>query len=353
MTKPSEPPYRLRVTAGPLAGARFPLGDSVTIGRSSQVEIFVADAGVSRRHAKVFPTPDGHVLIDLGSANGTLVDGEAISERTLRDGLAFTVGGTTFVYEQATATQPYASARGVYAVSKGDEGATLDRTVVALASGDQPAPRRKAAEADGDEDGWKRVETNYADGSPYRGDLIGDVILYRNLRLRMLRTKNVQATVRQKFEELDTRLRTTRSRSDDPTCSRVFARFACSFPARLRFSKTEGGGFPVEVCDFGVGGARLKCGSLMLDLDELTWLAIDLVSGQGSRTIVFTSRVVWLRNNELGMVFSGAPGWSRHSGGAEAEDTLLVDRDRVPAAKQITRPIHLRLAGNADSSTDT
>ncbi len=342
-------PFRLRVTAGPLTGARFPLSDSVTIGRSSQVEIFVADAGVSRRHAKVFPTPDGHVLIDLGSANGTLVEGAPVSERRLEDGVAFTVGGTTFVYERATATQPYATDRGVYAVRKGEEGAALERTVVALAGTDRPAPRAKLAALDKGDEGWKRIETRYADGSPYPGDLISDVILYRNLRLRMLRTKNVQAAVRQKFEELDARLRTTRSRSDDPTCSRVFARFACSFPGRLRFNKTEGGGFPVEVCDFGVGGARLKCGSIMLDLDELTWLAIDLVSAQGSRTIVFTSRVVWMRNNELGMVFSGAPGWSRHSGGAEAEDTLLVDRDRVPATRQITRPIHLRLAGNGDT----
>jgi hypothetical protein len=316
------------------------------------VEIFVADAGVSRRHAKVFPTPEGHVLIDLGSANGTLVDGATVSEHSLADGMAFTVGGTTFVYERATTTRPFAPDRGVYAVSSERGGAPVERTVVSLAPAEHQEGQTSAPSGTTPQPALKRIEATYADGVSYNGDLIGDVILYRNLRLRFLRSREIAPPVRRKFEELDSRLRMAPSRSDDPTCARVFARFSCSFPALLRFSRTDDGGFPVEVVDFGVGGARIKCGSIMLDLDELTWLAIDLVSGAGSKTIVFTSRVVWMRTGELGMVFSGAPGWSRHSGGSEAEDTLLVDRDRVPAARarEITRPIRLRLAGNGDAA---
>src|SRR5688572_7124693 len=89
--------FQLEAATGPLKGARFPLVDAVTIGRSSQVEIFIADADVSRRHAKVMALPDGgHVLIDLGSANGTRVDSQTIAEHRLQAGDTFTIGGTTF-----------------------------------------------------------------------------------------------------------------------------------------------------------------------------------------------------------------------------------------------------------------
>jgi hypothetical protein len=356
--------YRLKVTAGPLKGARFPLAETLTIGRSSQVEVFLADAGVSRRHAKVFPLPDGgHVVIDLGSANGTRIDGEPISEHRLEVGQAFTVGSTTFEYEIAVATSPVAPDRGVYAV-KGAPGSAIERTVVALPHED-PAARAEARSkrptasqlpvagaepsakkpADTPQDGWKRIDAVSPDGGIYGGDLVSDVILYRNLRLRFVRGDSMPPTVRTSFEALEDRLRAPATERNDPDRSREFARYVVAFPAQLRLHRGEDHGVPVEVRDFGVGGARVECGDVLLDLDELTWLAIDLVGPTGARTIVFTARVVWLQAGEMGLVFSGAPGWARHSGNTEAEDTLVLEREELAAAAR-PRPVKLRLASS-------
>src|SRR5690606_25864462 len=154
--------------------------------------------------------------------------------------------------------------------------------------------------------------------------------------------------VRTSFEALEERLRSPSTERDDPDRSREFARYVVSFPAQLRFHRGEGSGVPVEVRDFGVGGARrARGGGFLLDLDELTWLAVDLVGPTGARTIVFTARVVWMQAGEMGLVFSGAPGWARHSGNTEVEDTLVLDRDEVPAARsERARPVKLRLASS-------
>ena len=53
------------------------------------------DEGVSRRHARVTPVADGALLADLGSQNGTFVDGDKVSERVLKEGMKIRVGQTT------------------------------------------------------------------------------------------------------------------------------------------------------------------------------------------------------------------------------------------------------------------
>lgn len=68
-------------------GERFVLRDGVTsIGRLPECDIALGDANVSRRHAEIQPRGDGFVLVDLGSTNGTTVNGVPIRERDLRDG---------------------------------------------------------------------------------------------------------------------------------------------------------------------------------------------------------------------------------------------------------------------------
>ena len=83
--------------------------DAVTLGRSPECELALADAGVSRRHAQVRRAPDGGWLVaDLGSTNGTKVNGLRISgERVLEDGDEITVGSTSLRFEaRARATNP-------------------------------------------------------------------------------------------------------------------------------------------------------------------------------------------------------------------------------------------------------
>ncbi len=66
----------------------------VTIGRLPECDVVVDDAGASRQHAEVRRTDGGFALSDLGSTNGTLVNGAPIQEHLLEDGDRITIGET-------------------------------------------------------------------------------------------------------------------------------------------------------------------------------------------------------------------------------------------------------------------
>jgi hypothetical protein len=84
-------------------GRRVALGDDpVTIGRMPDCQVMLADANVSRRHAEVRRAEDGgggHVVVDLGSTNGTKVNGVGIRSHRLQHGDEITVGGARLRYE--------------------------------------------------------------------------------------------------------------------------------------------------------------------------------------------------------------------------------------------------------------
>jgi hypothetical protein len=72
----------LAIDSGSLAGQRFQLVDHVRIGRSAECELYLDDKYVSSRrpHAELVHQPDGTwLLTDLGSTNGTYVDGVRIA----------------------------------------------------------------------------------------------------------------------------------------------------------------------------------------------------------------------------------------------------------------------------------
>ena len=94
------------VIAGGTVGMMYKLTrDDIYIGRANDAEIRVDDEGVSRRHARVSLTPGQQViLVDLGSTNGTYVNGQKIGEQVLRDGDKVQIGSTTvlkFSYQDA------------------------------------------------------------------------------------------------------------------------------------------------------------------------------------------------------------------------------------------------------------
>ncbi|GIU98810.1 MAG: phosphopeptide-binding protein [Actinomycetota bacterium] len=78
----------------------FRLGQAATIGRLPACEIVLSDPAVSRRHARIVRRGDAFVLIDLGSTNGTLVNGEPVGERELQDGDRITVGTTVLEFRR-------------------------------------------------------------------------------------------------------------------------------------------------------------------------------------------------------------------------------------------------------------
>lgn len=74
-------------------GARVPLGDAVTIGRSPASTIRLEDRSVSRTHARVTLAGGAATVEDAGSSHGTLVDGRPVAGPTpLRDGAVLAVG---------------------------------------------------------------------------------------------------------------------------------------------------------------------------------------------------------------------------------------------------------------------
>jgi FhaA, N-terminal domain/FHA domain len=83
------------------SGQRIPLGDRpVTIGRLGDCTVPLNDQNVSRRHAQISPGQGAYVVVDLGSTNGTMVNGSRINgEQRLSDGDILSFGSTSVRFE--------------------------------------------------------------------------------------------------------------------------------------------------------------------------------------------------------------------------------------------------------------
>ena len=88
----------LKVIAGARQGINLPLSSSVpvVIGRK-RGGLVIDDPMVSSTHAQIVPRDDGWVLQDLGSTNGTMVDGRLVREEVLRPGAEIAIGSTRLV----------------------------------------------------------------------------------------------------------------------------------------------------------------------------------------------------------------------------------------------------------------
>jgi pSer/pThr/pTyr-binding forkhead associated (FHA) protein len=71
------------------------------IGRSRECEVRLEDSNASRRHAELRQEGATYWISDLGSTNGTEVNGRRISRERLSDGDRITVGGTEIVFNRA------------------------------------------------------------------------------------------------------------------------------------------------------------------------------------------------------------------------------------------------------------
>ena len=98
--KPSRP--TLTIVKGPMIGEVFELDDDkITLGRDPSNSVFLNDMTVSRRHATMDLSglATGSVTIeDLGSLNGTWVDGAIVSKASLRDGSTIQIGTFRLVF---------------------------------------------------------------------------------------------------------------------------------------------------------------------------------------------------------------------------------------------------------------
>ncbi len=93
--------WQLTAKYGKRKGRSWPIADTkITIGRNPSCTIKLRDPLVSREHCQVIATEDRIELVDLGSANSTLVNGKAASRCTLRLGDELVVGDATFIVTQ-------------------------------------------------------------------------------------------------------------------------------------------------------------------------------------------------------------------------------------------------------------
>ena len=90
---------KLTVLQGPDAGREFDLAaPSVSVGRHSSNAVHLHDERVSRRHLELRTTSGGYQLFDLGSGNGTLVNGQPVQVIDLRPGDRIELGDTALEY---------------------------------------------------------------------------------------------------------------------------------------------------------------------------------------------------------------------------------------------------------------
>ena len=91
------PGAALVIRGGPNSGVTIQLsGHPVTIGRRSDNDVVIDETTVSRRHSLIMESPDGFILRDLNTTNGTFVNRSNIgqSEYPLRHGDQISVGGS-------------------------------------------------------------------------------------------------------------------------------------------------------------------------------------------------------------------------------------------------------------------
>lgn len=86
--------FALRFISGRYQGGEFPLfaDRELVVGRSSELDLVLVEDMVSRKHAKITTSGSQLVIVDLGSTNGTFVNGEKIKRQKLKEGDRVLIG---------------------------------------------------------------------------------------------------------------------------------------------------------------------------------------------------------------------------------------------------------------------
>jgi hypothetical protein len=99
---PTRPPkLRVHMAAGLRAGSAYDLSEGALLGRGDGADIRLEDAFASTRHARLVPEGDVIVLEDLGSTNGTYLNGEPLrGPAPLHIGDRIKIGDSEFSFER-------------------------------------------------------------------------------------------------------------------------------------------------------------------------------------------------------------------------------------------------------------
>ncbi len=103
--------FALRFISGKYQGGEYPLpaNREIVVGRSSELDMVLVEDMVSRRHAKIIVSDDQIVIQDLGSTNGTFVNGEKIKRAKLNEGDRILIGTSIIKLVAADPAQAGAS----------------------------------------------------------------------------------------------------------------------------------------------------------------------------------------------------------------------------------------------------
>lgn len=131
--------FRMIVRTGPNPGTVFELTKEVSlIGRDVTNDVVVGDAEISRQHSRITRTPGGYVLEDLGSTNGTFVNGERlVAPRVMNPGDLVALGETVSLTFDATSPEA--------AATVAQPAATAEPAKKAPGAAAQPAAQAKPA----------------------------------------------------------------------------------------------------------------------------------------------------------------------------------------------------------------
>jgi pSer/pThr/pTyr-binding forkhead associated (FHA) protein len=130
----------LLVRSGAMKGRRLPVKvPVVNIGRADFNDVVISDPSVSTSHAKLQRRDEVWVLSDLGSTNGTFVEGERLSgEVALGPGTTIKFGEVAVLFEPLDASAPIRRSSGTQVLS-----AVLHREETDAATGEESAPARR------------------------------------------------------------------------------------------------------------------------------------------------------------------------------------------------------------------
>jgi pSer/pThr/pTyr-binding forkhead associated (FHA) protein len=91
---------QLTIETGPDTGRAYPLEGGLQIGRAVDNQLILRDPATSGHHARVERRGDQYFVVDLGSTNGTLVNGEPVQERQLKHGDRVIIGQNSVKFIQ-------------------------------------------------------------------------------------------------------------------------------------------------------------------------------------------------------------------------------------------------------------
>lgn len=326
--------WQLRVLNGPLCGVTHPVEASLTIGRDASSDLQLLAQEVSRHHARLEADEQGgHALLDLGSSNGTYVDGELVRRHVLEPYAEITIADVELVYEPVP-RQPEPEPTPGSAI---EAMIRVAHSPVAAARRHVPTTPVGIAVPPGairDRSGQALV-FEHPESGPYVGNLFADIVEYRTLRAQQLRGGLGDPQLCSTFEGLKAKLKLPWS-SDGRLAQRGFRRFACWSFARVQLP--SGVEEPCHVCEVGVDGARLVVAEPRLTVDDAVRMSIDVIEAGERRSITLPGRVSWIDGELVGMDFRGAP---RREGGGYARQYV---RPSAPAGEEEPTTLMFRSA---------